>query len=56
MNKCEHTDCFANTNGKCHALSPTPQEKCPFYKSVARLELERRKTEQRLYNLGGVKK
>lgn len=56
MSECKHRDCFANTDGRCHALTSAYKEKCPFKKTLDQIETERRRTAYRLYSLGGVKK
>ena len=55
MHECDKY-CFANVNGKCKALTPTPKDKCPFQKTPEQVELERKRTEQRLRHIGGIKK
>lgn len=51
------SDCFANNDGRCSALSSTyfKGKMCPFYKSKVKLEIERAKAIVRLENLHKLK-
>ncbi len=49
----EHSDCFANKNGKCVCLTDTDfkDKKCPFYKPESEISLKQIAAECKDYAL-----